>query len=233
MSKRFLFGLLLGLLMLGRSAFALDISVPQGWNLIANPGSQAVNIATTFGNISAPVPGVTENVQSIWAWNPVTRNWAFYSPAQADGGAAHAAQKGYEFLGVAPIGQGFWVNATAPFSFNLGNSVSGSTLSNFAGTYVGTYSGTASYGGYSASDSGTCTVTVSPSGAITGTIHSNSYGLIASVSGQIRADGTAVLGFGSVTSGAVFNGTVNPFSGQFSGTWANGGFTGSFTGAKQ
>ncbi|MDD5298626.1 MAG: hypothetical protein PHU46_17120 [Rhodocyclaceae bacterium] len=233
MRKRFLPGLALSMLFLVRGALALDISVLQGWNLIANPGSQVVNIATTFGNASAPVSGVTENVQSIWAWNPVTRNWAFYTPTQADGGAAYAAQKGYEFLGVAPVGQGFWINATNPFSFTLANIISGSTLGNFVGNYAGSYSGTATYNGYSVTDFGTWTATVSTSGVATGSIHSNAFGLNAAATGQIRADGSTTLTFGAVNTGAVFSGTANPFSGQFSGTWVNGAFSGSFTGTRQ
>jgi len=232
MRKLILTWLSLAFLVFARNALALDIALLQGWNLVANPGAQIVNIAATFGNSVAPVPGVSANVQTVWAWNPVTRNWAFYTPSLPDGGAAHAAQNGFEFLGTAPIGQGFWVNASAPFTLTLANAVTGNTMDNFIGSYSGTYSGTASFGGFTLTDSGTWTATVAASGLASGTITSNS-GFSYSASGTVTNNGATTLTFGTVGSGTLFSGAVNPFTAQMSGTWNNGSFTGTFTGVKQ
>ena len=68
-----------------------NLALTPGWNLIGNPGSQAISAATTFGTIFAPVTGVSAAVNTVWIWTGA--NWAFYSPTFSDGGAAFASSK--------------------------------------------------------------------------------------------------------------------------------------------
>ncbi len=97
---------------------APGVTLVQGWNLIGNGNSSALNVATTLGDPA--------KVATIWKW--VTSGnapgitypaWAFYAPAQNDGGKAYAASKGYDFLTTINTGDGFWVNANTAFSVPL------------------------------------------------------------------------------------------------------------------
>jgi filamentous hemagglutinin family protein len=88
-----------------------NMQVNSGWNLLGNSTDTPLNVATAMGDAN--------KVNTVWKWNPTTNNWAFYTPAQADGGAAYAAAKGYEFLISVNSGEGFWVNAKIPFVFAL------------------------------------------------------------------------------------------------------------------
>ena len=93
------------------SAQAVTLGVVPNWNLLGYSDSADVITAEAFGN--------PNNVSTVWKWNPVTSGWAFYSPSLPDGGKAYAANKGYEFLTTIKTGDGFWVNAKAPFSVTL------------------------------------------------------------------------------------------------------------------
>jgi len=86
------------------------ILVP-GWNLVGNSSSGAIDVAAAFGDKA--------KVTTVWKWIASTIKWAFYAPSLADGGAAYAAGKGYEFLTSISGGEGFWVNAGAGFSLPL------------------------------------------------------------------------------------------------------------------
>jgi hypothetical protein len=107
-------------------AGALNLLTPQpptidlasGWNLVGNSVNAPLAVASLFNDAI--------KVTTIWKW--VTTGsapgvtypaWAFYSPAQADGGAAYATSKGYELLSTIGAGEGFWVNATQGFSVAL------------------------------------------------------------------------------------------------------------------
>ena len=110
------------------SLSATGIAVPPitlnpGWNLIGNGVNTPLTVATTFGN--------TANVTTVWKWIPATSKWAFYTPSLADGGAAYAITKGYDFLTVINGGEGFWVNAKAAFTAQLpaGTAISSATFS--------------------------------------------------------------------------------------------------------
>ncbi len=86
----------------------------SGWNLIGNGTTGRVDVASVFGDGS--------KVASVWKWLPgANSGWAFYTPTQANGGAAYAAGKGYSLLAVVNAGEGFWVNAKQPFSVALGS----------------------------------------------------------------------------------------------------------------
>ena len=91
---------------------------------------------------------------------------------------------------------------------------------NFAGTYSGTFSG---------EDAGTWSVTITQSGGVSGSGHSNGLGVSFSVTGQVTAQGALTMG--SVTAGANFYGTINPANGATSGSWSDGTSGGNFSGA--
>ena len=97
------------------------ISFSAGWNLVGNGMSTPITVSSAFGNAA--------NITSVWKWVPsgtaagiTYPTWAFYTPTIADGGAAYAASKGYEFLSAIQGGEGFWVNAKAAFSSPLAGS---------------------------------------------------------------------------------------------------------------
>jgi hypothetical protein len=94
------------------------VGIKAGWNLVGNGTGSPLRVATFFGNSS--------RVQSVWKWirkgatpGVVYPTWAFFTPQQADGGQAYAVSKGYEFLTVINGGEGFWVNALAPYSLQM------------------------------------------------------------------------------------------------------------------
>ncbi len=91
----------------------IDLVLPLlvGWNLIGNGTQVPMNVATTFG--------AATNVTTVWKWIAASSKWAFYTPLQADGGAAYAATKGYDLLTTLNAGEAFWVNAAAPFTATL------------------------------------------------------------------------------------------------------------------
>jgi len=92
-----------------------NVMLGVGWNLVGNGGSTNMNVPSLFGDAS--------KVLSVWKWvkagsapNITYPAWAFYTPGQADSGAAYAASKGYDTFASITSGEGFWVNAKQPFS---------------------------------------------------------------------------------------------------------------------
>ena len=83
-----------------------SFGIASGWNLEGNSINVPITVNQAFADPALYV--------SVWTWNAATAKWAFYTPLQADGGAAYAASKGYDFLSTINPGQGFWVNAKAP-----------------------------------------------------------------------------------------------------------------------
>lgn len=98
-----------------KSAAQKLLPFATGWNLVGNSTSVALDVATLFGNAS----GNAANVATVWKWLPATSRWAFYTPSLADGGAAFALSKSYDFLVTINPGDGFWVNAKAAFAVQL------------------------------------------------------------------------------------------------------------------
>jgi len=97
--------LLSAALVFGHSAYAqVPFNLSQGWNLLGNSSSAAINVATTFGDKS--------KFTTVWSWNKAASKWAFYAPSLSSTDLASYAQgKGYDVLtNVAPK-EGFWVNA--------------------------------------------------------------------------------------------------------------------------
>ena len=87
------------------------LSLNSGWNLVGNGLTEPIGVSSSFGNSSL--------VTTVWKWNVSTSKWSFYAPSQPDGGAAYAASKGYDFLSTIYGGEGFWVNASQPFTLTL------------------------------------------------------------------------------------------------------------------
>ncbi|MHB8165176.1 MAG: fibronectin type III domain-containing protein [Sulfuricella sp.] len=94
------------------------VNLAPGWNLVGNGMNTPISASSVFGNPA--------NVTTVWKWEPtgVTAGitypaWAFYAPSLADGGAAYAASKSYDFLTTINPGEGFWVNAKSVFTAPL------------------------------------------------------------------------------------------------------------------
>ena len=104
------------------------VSVDMGWNLLGNGTTAPIDVFSKLND--------DNNVQTVWKWNAATSTWAFYTPVQADGGAAYAASKGYEPLTTIYPGEGYWVNAKASFSLpaSLATSYSYSNLMSTSAT---------------------------------------------------------------------------------------------------
>ena len=92
-----------------------SVTLGAGWNLVGNGGSTTMNVPSLFGDAS--------KIYSLWKWvkvgsapNVIYPAWAFYTPGQADSGAAYAASKGYDTFTSIASGEGFWVNAKLPFN---------------------------------------------------------------------------------------------------------------------
>lgn len=102
------------------------LNLAIGWNLLGNSVSTAMSVASTFGSAS--------NVATVWKWSASTSKWAYYNPAESDGGAAYAASKGYTLLTTINGGEGFWVNAKTAFSAQLpsGTPIASSSFSTLA-----------------------------------------------------------------------------------------------------
>ena len=95
----------------GRALIASSLSSfgsGAGWNLVGNSINAPLNVAATFAD--------STKVTSVWKWISNMNRWAFYSPKESDGGQAYANSKGYEFLSTISAGEGFWVDAMAPFT---------------------------------------------------------------------------------------------------------------------
>ncbi len=90
------------------AAIPSDIKLVRGWNLLGNGQATPISTASVFSD--------PDKVVSIWKWDAAMSAWAFYTPKQADGGAAYALSKGYVPLQSIGPGEGYWVNASTAFS---------------------------------------------------------------------------------------------------------------------
>lgn len=86
------------------------IDVVAGWNLLGNSSSGSLDVANSFAD--------AQKVITVWKWVPAKSTWAFYSPT-TDSGAAYATSKGFDLLTSVNGGEGFWVNASTPFTLSL------------------------------------------------------------------------------------------------------------------
>lgn len=81
------------------------VQLAKGWNLVGNGSQKVIDVVSQFGDAS--------RVNSVWKWISASGQWAFYSPLNADGGAAYAQSKGYHLLAAIAPGEGYWVNINA------------------------------------------------------------------------------------------------------------------------
>lgn len=79
----------------------VELPLNTSWNLVSS--LFGVNTDGAFGD--------STTYASIWKW--IGTSWAVYLPADADGGAAYAASKGFELLSTIQPGEGFWVNVNS------------------------------------------------------------------------------------------------------------------------
>ena len=93
-------------------------TLAPGWHLLVNTTSKPLNVTTAFGTPTAPVANLTSGVTTVWVWDAASSTWGFYTPAQADGGAAYAVSKGYTALTQIPFNRGFWLNVASPISWS-------------------------------------------------------------------------------------------------------------------
>lgn len=100
---------------------------------------------------------------------------------------------------------------------NMGNSA-----------YTGKYSGT-----FTGDDNGTFQVDVGQDGNIRLVGNSRGTNQTFTGTGKINRDGSLGISVGSVSTGATFQGSVNPKTGAMYGTWKNSGLAGNFSGNKQ
>jgi hypothetical protein len=98
----------------------------SGWNLAGNNTPAAIDPITLFGNTSAPLSGITSQIQTVWTWDAANARWMFYAPSlTAAELATYAASKGYGVLTTILPGDGFWVNSVAALSLALPPTLSG------------------------------------------------------------------------------------------------------------
>ncbi|MDO9011729.1 MAG: ankyrin repeat domain-containing protein [Gallionella sp.] len=97
-------------------------------------------------------------------------------------------------------------------------------LSAYAGNYNGNYNG---------DDQGAFQVAISQEGNITLSGKSLRSNQAFTGSGKIGEDGLLGVTLGNISSGATFQGSINPTTGAMYGTWKNSGQAGNFSGNKQ
>ncbi len=96
------------------------------------------------------------------------------------------------------------------------------------GAYVGNYSG--NYGG---DDDGTFQVAIEQDGNIKLAGKSLRNNQSFNGNGKMNSDGSLGITLGSISTGATFQGSINPKTGALYGTWKNGEQAGNFSGSKQ
>ncbi len=101
---------LLGLLAIF-SPVQAAVTISPGFNLLGNSNADPIAVATAFGDATL--------YTSVWKWDASKSQWAFYTPALADGGLAYGQTKGYQPLTTINAGEGFWVNAKSGGSVAL------------------------------------------------------------------------------------------------------------------
>ena len=94
----------------------------------------------------------------------------------------------------------------------------------FSGNYSGSYTG---------DDYGSFQVGIAQDGRVTLTGKSSQTNQMFSGNGKISNDGSLGISLGSISSGATFQGSINPKTGAMYGTWKNSGQAGNFSGNKQ
>ncbi len=95
-------------------------SLVINWNLLGNNSPAAIDPIVTFGNATAPVTGVSDQITSVWKWNAANTSWMFFAPSLNPADlAGYATSKSYGVLSSIPSGDGYWVNAKALLTLTL------------------------------------------------------------------------------------------------------------------
>lgn len=109
------------------------------------------------------------------------------------------------------------------------NGIPSSTSQNTgANAYAGNYSG--NYGG---DDNGPFQVTVEQDGNIKLAGKSLRNNQAFTGNGKMNRNGSLGISLGNISTGATFQGSINPKTGALYGTWKNGGQAGNFSGSRQ
>lgn len=107
----------------------------------------------------------------------------------------------------------------------INDSSQSSTLNN---PYIGNYSGN-----YTGDDNGSFQISIAENGNISLNGRSSQNNQTFSGSGKVNSDGSLGVALGSISSGAIFQGSVNSKTGSLYGTWKNAQQAGNFSGSKQ
>ena len=92
--------------------FAAAGQLGSGWNLVGNGRSAIIDVAATFGTKSAPVTGISANINTVWKWDATNSKWAFFTPSMdLSQLATYSASHGFAVLKSILPGDGYWVNA--------------------------------------------------------------------------------------------------------------------------
>ena len=84
------------------------LNLTSGWNLVGNSLDSTIDVKAAYGDAN--------KFTTVWRWDAFKAMWDFYTPTLADGGAAYAASKGYDFLTTINPGDGYWLNVPVPIS---------------------------------------------------------------------------------------------------------------------
>lgn len=85
-----------------------EVPIVAGWNLVG-----AINKVPVHAFFNEP-----KKIVSVWKWNAAAKSWEFYSPTAPDHGEAFIAQQGLRHLNGMNRGEGIWINAAEPTTFN-------------------------------------------------------------------------------------------------------------------
>ena len=99
-------------------AYGQSQTLPLGWSMVGNDSGAAIDVGTVFGNTTKPTL-LSPSVTSVWSWSGGLNRWNFHSPSMTSQEiAAYTTSNGYGVLSSIAKGEGFWVNAKAPFVYN-------------------------------------------------------------------------------------------------------------------
>lgn len=115
-----------------------------------------------------------------------------------------------------------------PTSNNTHSTPSAGTANSVYSTYAGNYAG--NYGG---DDNGPFQVTVEQDGNIKLAGKSLRNNQAFTGNGKMNRDGSLGISLGNISTGATFQGSINPKTGALYGTWKNGEQAGNFSGSRQ
>ena len=121
---------------------SVTLEYQAGWNYKGNSFGFFLNLEEEFGAFyegTVAKPGVTENVNSVWAWDPYRQKWGFWAPYfSPEYLSQYARQNGWCPLVGIQTGRGYWMRTTKKFSviqqqyydpsFILGNMANGSIV---------------------------------------------------------------------------------------------------------